>query len=185
MAPSLDFCNTLAGWNGGERKNYLAGYDHLAVWAGFAELLTTERVGALRDLAARQGEAAAFVLEQARRVRGRLYELLGDPHDPRRLESFSPDLQTAMARVRLGPADGGIGWEIDPQAGLSAPLYAAVWSAGQLLVSAELRRVRSCPGAGCGWLFVDRTGRRRWCTMATCGNRQKARRFADRRRARD
>jgi len=35
-------------------------------------------------------------------------------------------------------------------------------------------RLRSCPR--CGWLFVDtsRGGKRRWCSMRTCGNREKA-----------
>ena len=35
-------------------------------------------------------------------------------------------------------------------------------------------RVRAC--ARCGWLFLDssRGGRRRWCSMSTCGNREKA-----------
>jgi predicted RNA-binding Zn ribbon-like protein len=34
-------------------------------------------------------------------------------------------------------------------------------------------KIRSCPR--CGWLFVDtsRGGRRRWCSMKTCGNREK------------
>jgi predicted RNA-binding Zn ribbon-like protein len=37
-------------------------------------------------------------------------------------------------------------------------------------------RIRAC--ARCGWLFLDssRGGRRRWCSMSTCGNREKARR---------
>lgn len=35
-------------------------------------------------------------------------------------------------------------------------------------------RVRACDR--CGWLFLDssRGGRRRWCSMSTCGNREKA-----------
>lgn len=35
-------------------------------------------------------------------------------------------------------------------------------------------RVRTCDR--CGWLFLDssRGGRRRWCSMSTCGNREKA-----------
>ncbi len=34
-------------------------------------------------------------------------------------------------------------------------------------------RLHSCPR--CGWLFLDtsRGGRRRWCSMRTCGNREK------------
>ncbi|MEU4831266.1 ABATE domain-containing protein [Streptosporangium sp. NPDC023615] len=37
-------------------------------------------------------------------------------------------------------------------------------------------RVRAC--GRCGWLFLDssRGGRRRWCSMSVCGNREKARR---------
>lgn len=36
------------------------------------------------------------------------------------------------------------------------------------------QRLHACPR--CGWLFVDtsRGGRRRWCSMQTCGNREKA-----------
>ncbi|TDC91350.1 CGNR zinc finger domain-containing protein [Actinomadura sp. 7K507] len=35
-------------------------------------------------------------------------------------------------------------------------------------------RIREC--GRCGWLFLDssRGGRRRWCSMSTCGNREKA-----------
>jgi predicted RNA-binding Zn ribbon-like protein len=35
-------------------------------------------------------------------------------------------------------------------------------------------RIRACNR--CGWLFLDssRGGRRRWCSMSTCGNREKA-----------
>ncbi|WP_352849024.1 CGNR zinc finger domain-containing protein [Mesorhizobium sp. M0199] len=34
-------------------------------------------------------------------------------------------------------------------------------------------RLRVCPR--CGWLFVDisRGGKRRWCNMRVCGNREK------------
>jgi hypothetical protein len=58
------------------------------------------------------------------------------------------------------------------------PLHAVALAAEDLLTSALAGRVRACPGAGCGWLFVDPRGRRRWCSMAVCGNRAKARRYA-------
>jgi predicted RNA-binding Zn ribbon-like protein len=35
----------------------------------------------------------------------------------------------------------------------------------------------------CGWVFADPSGRRRWCSMAWCGNRSKVRRHAARARA--
>jgi predicted RNA-binding Zn ribbon-like protein len=39
-------------------------------------------------------------------------------------------------------------------------------------------RIRICADETCRWVFYDesRSGRRRWCDMATCGNRAKARR---------
>lgn len=48
----------------------------------------------------------------------------------------------------------------------------------------ELGRIKMCPGTDCGWLFIDesRNGRRRWCSMETCGNRAKAARHYRRHR---
>ncbi|HWK28218.1 MAG TPA: CGNR zinc finger domain-containing protein [Solirubrobacter sp.] len=46
-----------------------------------------------------------------------------------------------------------------------------------------LERLHRCPGRDCGWLFIDTSGRRRWCSMAACGSREKMRRMYARRRA--
>jgi len=45
----------------------------------------------------------------------------------------------------------------------------------------RLERVSRCPGRGCGWLFLNTSGRRRWCSMSTCGSRDKMRRLHQRR----
>jgi predicted RNA-binding Zn ribbon-like protein len=46
------------------------------------------------------------------------------------------------------------------------------------LAGPRLDRVRRCANPECGWLFLDdsRAGKRRWCSMSSCGNRAKARR---------
>lgn len=46
-------------------------------------------------------------------------------------------------------------------------------------------RLRRCPRDDCAWVFWDSSprGDRRWCTMRVCGNRAKARSYAQRRRA--
>jgi len=56
-------------------------------------------------------------------------------------------------------------------------------SALSLLAGQEWRRVRIC--RNCDWLFVDRSrnGSRLWCDMAVCGNRRKAKRHYERRKA--
>lgn len=44
------------------------------------------------------------------------------------------------------------------------------------LTSGSPERIHVCDNDRCRWVFFDtsRTGRRRWCDMATCGNRAKA-----------
>jgi predicted RNA-binding Zn ribbon-like protein len=46
-------------------------------------------------------------------------------------------------------------------------------------------RIRGCAAPGCTGVFVDtsRSGTRRWCAMATCGNRTKVRAHRSRARA--
>jgi predicted RNA-binding Zn ribbon-like protein len=57
-------------------------------------------------------------------------------------------------------------------------------AAAQLLTSPEAATVSACPGRDCGWLFLDRRGRRRWCSMDSCGNRAKVAAHARRQRGR-
>jgi predicted RNA-binding Zn ribbon-like protein len=180
--PALDFCNTRAGWNGGVEGEYLAGYDHLAVWAGFAGLLTADRVEKVRARARCHPAAARGALRRAHAVRDRIYRAVLSPEDAEVVDALAEDAATAMRHVRLSLIDGVPAWRVDEAAGLTAPTVGVVWSAVHLLTSADRGLVQACPGEGCGWLFLDRSGRRVWCTMATCGNRAKAKRFADRRR---
>ena len=62
-------------------------------------------------------------------------------------------------------------------AGAAEPLVAMV-------AAGETDRLRICANDGCRWLFHDTspTGRRRWCSMASCGNRAKAARHRARHR---
>jgi predicted RNA-binding Zn ribbon-like protein len=176
--PALDFCNTWAGWDGHAALEYLAGYEHLVVWAGFVGILRSDQVPLLRQRARGSVDAAASVLERARAFRANLYAVLRDPACAAAWPAVADQVAAAAQTLHLHRAEETIRWEIAPAADLSAPLAAAAWSAGELLTSPALRRVRACAGAGCGWLFLDPTGRRRWCVMAACGNREKVRRFA-------
>jgi predicted RNA-binding Zn ribbon-like protein len=55
------------------------------------------------------------------------------------------------------------------------------------LTGGDPDRIRICANDRCLWVFYDtsRTGRRRWCDMATCGNRAKAARHRARSKAND
>jgi len=77
-------------------------------------------------------------------------------------------------------------WTWDRNAGnIDFLLYPVLTAAVDLLISSSPGLVRECAGDGCGWLFLDRSnsGKRRWCSMADCGNRNKARRHYLRSRA--
>src|SRR5919201_532490 len=51
-------------------------------------------------------------------------------------------------------------------------------TANELLTSVDTAHIGQCSGPDCRWLWIDRTRNhsRRWCDMAICGNRAKARR---------
>ena len=83
-------------------------------------------------------------------------------------------------------ADDGA-WRLQwPAAEPRAVRFAVAVDAMALLaVPARLARLHRCPGPACGWLFLDTSGRRRWCSMSTCGSRVKMRRLYARRRQAD
>jgi predicted RNA-binding Zn ribbon-like protein len=54
-----------------------------------------------------------------------------------------------------------------------------------MLASGQTGRFRICANDGCREALLDtsRAGRRRWCDMASCGNRAKVQRYRSRQRA--
>ena|ERR1700676_1271682 len=68
--------------------------------------------------------------------------------------------------------------------GLEWLLAAIARSAAELLVEGPDAPVRRCANPNCRLFFYDnsRTRRRRWCSMATCGNRHKVSAFLRRKR---
>jgi predicted RNA-binding Zn ribbon-like protein len=55
-------------------------------------------------------------------------------------------------------------------------LHPIAEAAAALICNRDFRLIRSCEGAVCTLVFLDRTKAhaRRWCSMAVCGNRAKA-----------
>lgn len=182
--PCLDFCNTLAGWGEPDPKDYLRSYEHLAAWAEGAGLLPPEEGRRVRAGARRRPEEAERVLRDARRFRGSLYAVAtsAPPWPDRQFAVVARWAAAAAAASVLQPHGDRAEWVMGHRVGLDLPLLAIARDAGDLLASDATAAVHACPGRGCGWLFLDRSGRRRWCTMAMCGNRDKARRHAERAR---
>ncbi|HUJ97801.1 MAG TPA: CGNR zinc finger domain-containing protein, partial [Stellaceae bacterium] len=103
------------------------------------------------------------------------------------LAALSSALAETPARQTLVAAPPGYAWSVpEPAPGASALLTPILWSAGDLLASGRLERVRQCANSQCLWLFLDdsKSGNRRWCSMSACGNRAKAHRHYARKKGR-
>ena len=79
----------------------------------------------------------------------------------------------------------GTSWKMEFMAregGLDWLLAAIARSAAEIIVEGAQARLRVCSNPTCGLFFSDksRTHRRRWCSMAICGNRHKVASFARR-----
>jgi predicted RNA-binding Zn ribbon-like protein len=104
---------------------------------------------------------------------------------PEAIESVRAMHAVAAAEGRLVARDGAwtLEWPADDPRRVRFAV--AVDALALLRDPRRLTRVRRCPGRNCGWLFVDLSGRRRWCSMTSCGSREKMRRMYARRRASD
>lgn len=176
--PALDFCNTWAGWaepDGADdpAREWLRDYGDLLAWSEYAGLVPEGRGRELARLAEQHPRQAVAVLAEARTLREAVHAAVLDPADAASLEAVTAVARRAGAHAAVVPSeDGPARWQVG-DAGLEQPLLAVAWAAAELLTSPDVLSVSACPGAVCGWVFLDRRGRRRWCDMAVCGNRAK------------
>lgn len=187
----LDFVNTLADRPVGEQEGLEEPADLLA-WARDAGLVESERARRLASRLEGEPRKASELLRRSIDLRESLYRLLRaatacEEAPAEDLARFNRELGRALREPRLEPVDGAAccwRWGGDGER-LEALLRPVVRSAASLLTSPELSRLRECGGRRCSWLFIDRSrgGRRRWCDMKVCGNREKARRHYERTRA--
>lgn len=185
----LDFVNCEFGIR---RYDALRDFETLVRWLETAIVLDAERAAGIRRRAQQQPAGASAALVDARRVRGALRALAERGPTSERVRT---DGLAEINRV-LGRSAGTRRVELrhdgtfirsfvpvgDAFAGLVIPV---VESAADALILGELSRVRRCADARCQRVFFDNTknGRRRWCDMATCGNRAKAARHREKLRA--
>jgi predicted RNA-binding Zn ribbon-like protein len=80
-------------------------------------------------------------------------------------------------RVRFG-ADGKP--RLEPEAtGVVAAMGRIVAAMYAAMDGEDWKRLKLCSSQACRWAYYDRSKNHssRWCTMSSCGNREKARRF--------
>ena len=138
---------------------------------------------ARQGMAPAQGSGTPALLAQARALRAVARTLIserkaGSVGDIAGLNTWLDACVTAPHLVR--DAAGALALtrvsRAAPVAALLGPVAEAV---AQLLVDADFNLVKQCEHPDCILWFLDRTKahKRRWCSMAVCGNRYKAAQF--------
>jgi predicted RNA-binding Zn ribbon-like protein len=180
----LDFVNSDDAARKGMRIDALDSFETFVRWLDASRVLDADRAAAMLRRAKEQPTGASAALHEARRIRNVLRALAergGAPAD-RATTTAIGEINRILGRSagtrRVEPrADGGFVRNFvtvgDVYAGLLIPV---IESAADALVNGELERVRRCADPRCSRVFFDgsRNGKRRWCEMATCGNRAKA-----------
>ena len=189
---ALDFTNT-AGWRGEPMiKGVLGDYVDLVAWADHVGALDQRQIRSLLRQAGAKRTRAQAAYRQAIALREALHRTFGALAAGRSVEPIDLALINAVVReahqhLRLHPDGDCLSWRWhDIDKALELPIWMVARSAVELLTSDKLSRVRECEGDKCDWLFLDasKNKSRRWCDMANCGNRAKARRnYAKRREA--
>jgi predicted RNA-binding Zn ribbon-like protein len=185
---SLDFVNTV-GDRPVRQEEHLHTWRDLVDWAEQAGLVSKRTAVSLRASDGR-GDTTRRAFARAVALRECLYRIFqatAAGRAPARtdLDALNDALRQAMAHARVEPRGGDYVWAFaDDDQPVDGFLRPVVRAAADLLVSPVRVSVRECASDRCSWLFVDRspTQRRRWCSMKTCGNRDKVRRFYERQR---
>jgi predicted RNA-binding Zn ribbon-like protein len=130
------------------------------------------------------GEAdVAWVVAVRDALRAQVFETMGAPRDAKAARV----LDDAARRTGLRPAFD------DPERPIRSDAAGIRGAVGRLLCAAFLarldgswHRLRECADPTCTSVFYDRSRNHstKWCTMATCGNRNKVRTFRKRRSTR-
>ena len=175
---ALDFANT-------SPISHDLSWDEFVSFLLDAKLVTPERAARLRPLLLSEAKAVDAVLLKILRLREAFRAVFASiverkPFPRHWAEPINEILRVTEGHDELVPQEDG--WHLQfvaREEGLEWLLAAIARSAAELLVEGEEAPIRRCANPSCRLFFYDdsRTHRRRWCSMATCGNRHKVASF--------
>lgn len=175
----LDFVNS--------KPNPLAlSWEELIHFLEGARIVSAERGAQLLVLPQSDPQAAEGLLLKARQLCFSLRKVFTAVHRKQKITAEWVESVNDILRITEGhdelTCENGI-WRIEFMAregGLDWLLAAVARSAAELVAEGAGARLRLCANPRCGLFFYDnsRTHRRRWCSMAVCGNRNKVAAFA-------
>ena len=174
---ALDFVNTVAyRFHPEKMRDHLQSAEDVRRWANQAHLPDCVAI----NLCSRMSRRTLLRVRDIREQLFVIFRAIGsdEPVSVNALPRVGKALHDCRAKQRLSAQGTQVLWTWRPGAGWSDfLLYPILTAATDLLTSVPRATIRQCADKGCGWLFLDRSnaGKRRWCSMADCGNRNKVR----------
>jgi len=176
---SVDFVNATP-------PNPELSWERLIHFLESTSIVSAERSAQLLSLPQSDPQAAEALLLKARRLGSALRKVFAAMLRKQRLarewiEPVNEILRITEGHDELAGQDGL--WKIEfvaREGGLDWLLAAVARSGAEIAAEGARARLRLCANPHCGLFFYDnsRTHRRRWCSMAVCGNRSKVAAFA-------
>jgi predicted RNA-binding Zn ribbon-like protein len=180
----LDLVNTVQ-WRLGrrERTETLKTFSDVVDWCVECDLISTDEAAALRDLASRHVAWAERERRQVIEARERVYAALfeGDPEAAADLARMYRGAIAAADLIRTGDR-----WQWrERETDLRLPHHRIVRGLVALIQRDDLDLLHQCEDAKCGWVYLDMSPRRnrRWCNTKDCGDRNRARAYYARQKA--
>ncbi|WP_443696594.1 CGNR zinc finger domain-containing protein [Pseudomonas sp.] len=177
----LDFLNTVDFSGRAGNHNRLTSYSSVVEWSLAAAIIDSAEAQAISLIAANapfQAKQALIDLVQWRETVYQVFSAVSQKHEPSPEEwrIIEVSIQYAISSASLKRNDIGIAHWVAVSNGLTTIPQRLALGLHELLASDLVAKIKQCEG--CTWLFIDtsKNHRRRWCSMATCGNRAKAQR---------
>jgi predicted RNA-binding Zn ribbon-like protein len=180
----LDLVNTVAWRLGGsERTEALKTFSDIVEWCLEVDLISADEAASLRDLAGRDDARAERERKQVIEARERAYAALFED-DAEAAADLAGMYRAAIAVADLVHTGDRRQWR-DRETDLRLPRNRIVRGLVALTQRDDLDRLHQCEDAKCGWVYLDTSPRRnrRWCNTKDCGDRNRARAYYARQKA--
>ena len=176
----LDFVNTVHHRKREPPEDYFTKSGDIVDWGLRTGIINEAAYNTLyrktEDESAGKGSYLEKTIELRELVYGIFYNISqGKLVEQEKLASFNQYLSSYFNSIAVKQEGNHFieGWKWKGE-DLNRILMLVIKSAYELLLSDRLERVKECPN--CGWLFLDTTknGKRKWCSMKSCGSNVKA-----------
>ncbi len=186
----LDFINTLDDRPNAKPRELLRHYNDLVRFGEDTGFLGARDADYLIEHSHAIADNMQLALRRAIEMREAMYSVFSAiaekrpvPASP--LSILNSYIQEAASQARLVQVGGRFEWQFVHLTSLSSLLWPIARAAADLLTSDQLSMVRTCSSPTCKWFFLDtsKNHHRRWCSMQSCGNRAKVRKFYAKRKS--